>query len=121
MKKELTTYILIGVASVFVDYISYLGFVSFFSTSLAKTFSYIAGMVVGFVCNRYFTFKSTNRVHRDAFFFVIVYVGSLLLNVTINEAVLFLSPSSITIAFMTATGTSVVTNYLGQKFWVYRK
>lgn len=121
MKKELITYIIIGIASVSVDYISYLGFVSFLPTSFAKTFSYIAGMVVGFVCNRYFTFKSTNKVHRDAFFFVIVYVGSLLLNVVINEAVLFLSPSSMTIAFMLATGTSIITNYLGQKFWVYRK
>ncbi|MEN9880955.1 MAG: hypothetical protein RLZZ308_138 [Candidatus Parcubacteria bacterium] len=121
MKKELLTYIVIGVGSVVTDYLSYLIFMMFIPTVYAKTLSYVVGMIFGFFCNRTFTFKSNNTITRDALYFFFVYMVSLLCNVAINEFILFVYPQYLTFAFVCATGVSIVTNYLGQKFLVYRK
>ena len=121
MKKEVAMYIIIGVLSVATDYGSYLFLANILPTEYAKTISYVCGMVVGFLCNRTFTFKSNNKVHHDALRFTVLYMGSLLLNVLTNELLLYIFPSFVTIAFLVATSLSVIANYVGQKFWVYTK
>jgi putative flippase GtrA len=94
---------------------------SFIPVEYAKTISYVAGMIFGFFCNRFFTFRSTTAMTRDALYFLGLYVTSLGFNVAINSVVLFVLPQYVTFAFMCATSVSIVTNYLGQKFFIYKK
>lgn len=119
MKKELSMYLVVGVCAVFTDYGTYMLLRDSISTSSAKTISYIAGMLVAFVLNRSWTFKSTKKAHVDFIKFTILYITSLGLNVATNHIMLFVFPVYVTFAFLVATGVSVVTNYVGQKFWVF--
>jgi putative flippase GtrA len=121
MKRELTKYIIVGISAVATDFVTYrlLGLVM--ALSIAKTISYILGMIVAFILNRSWTFKSERKVNKDVIRFIVVYTLSLFLNVSVNHGLLYLFPYAITIAFTIATGVSVITNYVGQKFWVFKK
>lgn len=121
MKKEFLKYLVTGVLAVGTDYVSYILLLHVFSHSPAKAISYICGMAVAFILNRHWTFQSTNKAHHDAFKFTVVYMSSLILNVATNKLALFILPAFVTFCFLVATGVSVVTNYIGQKFWVYKK
>ena len=121
MKRESITYILTGLCAVGTDYGTYMLMRMFIPVAAAKAISYILGMFVAFVLNRTFTFKSTSKAHVDLIRFVIVYMCSLLLNVSTNHVALFLFPTYVTASFAVATSVSIVTNYLGQKFWVFTK
>lgn len=121
MKKELLKYLVTGILAVGTDYVSYMILLQFLSHSPAKAISYVCGMIVAFILNRFWTFQSTNKAHHDAIKFTVVYMSSLLLNVLTNKLALLILPSFVTFCFLVATGVSVVTNYIGQKFWVYRK
>jgi putative flippase GtrA len=121
MKQELIKYLCAGLLAVGTDYVSYMLLLQVLSHSPAKAISYVCGMAVAFFVNRLWTFKSTNKAHHDAVKFTIVYMSSFVLNVVTNKIALLVLPSFITFCFLVATGVSVVTNYLGQKFWVYKK
>lgn len=121
LKKELTRYLIAGVSAVLTDFVTYKLFIFFLPIAVAKTISYILGMFVSFCVNRSWTFKSQGEMHRDFSKFILLYSSSLFLNVLSNHATLYLLPQAITFAFLVATGVSVVTNYVGQKYWVFRK
>jgi putative flippase GtrA len=121
MKKELSIYIIIGIGSVIIDYCVYMVLSQFVPVVYAKTISYIMGMCFGFFCNRAITFKSNNSLAKDAIGFLFVYTISLFLNVIVNSVTLIIFPEQKIIAFLIATVVSVITNYLGQKFFVYKK
>jgi putative flippase GtrA len=113
MKKELTKYIIVGISAVATDFVTYRLLLLVVTLSVAKTLSYILGMIVAF--------KSERNVQKDMVKFVSVYMLSLFLNVSINHSILYLFPFAITFAFIIATGVSVITNYIGQKYWVFKK
>jgi putative flippase GtrA len=119
MKKELLRYLVTGVLAVGTDYVSYLLLLHIFTHSPAKAISYVCGMIVAFVLNRYWTFESTNKAHKDAVKFTILYMTSLATNVLINKVALMIFPEYVSFAFLVATGTTVVMNYVGQKFFVF--
>jgi putative flippase GtrA len=121
LKKELTRYLIVGVSAVLTDFITYRLLSLFLLISVAKTISYILGMIVSFYVNRSWTFNSQGEMRKDFSKFVVLYLGSLFLNVLSNHLTLFLFPYAITFAFLVATGVSVITNYVGQKYWVFRK
>lgn len=119
-KKESFKYLVSGLSAVATDYLVYLILLNFLSHSLAKAISFISGMFVAFVLNKYWTFSSKNKVHKDIFKFVILYTCSLTANVLSNKLVLIMFPLVITVAFVVATGVSVIMNYVGQKYWVFK-
>jgi putative flippase GtrA len=121
MKKELGVYIVVGIGSVIIDYCVYMILSLFVSVIHAKMISYIVGMGFGFFCNRAITFKSNNSLAKDAIGFLFVYTASLFLNVIVNSVTLIIIPEQKIIAFLVATTVSIITNYLGQKFFVYKK
>lgn len=121
IKKELTKYLVAGVGAVLTDFITYRLLSFFVPIFVAKSISYILGMFVSFYVNRTWTFESQKKIHHDLPKFVSLYLFSLFLNVTTNHLVLYVFSSAITFAFLVATGVSVVTNYVGQKYWVFKK
>jgi len=52
--------------------------------------------------------------------FYSLYVFSLGMNVVLNSLVLDYNVDLIYIAFLVATGVSVVINFIGLKYWVYK-
>ena len=120
MKQELLKYLVTGVLAVGTDYVSYTLLLHILTHSEAKAISYICGTGVAFFLNRVWTFKSSNKAHQDAVKFTVLYASSLVVNVLLNKTVLFIFPTYISIAFIIATGTTIVMNYVGQKFFVFK-
>ena len=88
--------------------------------SLAKLLSFAGGSVTGFVINKLWTFKSNGILSHEIGKYAILYTATAFTNIAINNVVLNLT-GVIEIAFLAATGTSTVCNFLGQKFFVFRK
>ncbi len=94
---------------------------------IAKSISFLFGTVVAFFYNKYITFKAPERSHMELVKFFTLYIISLVFNVTINRVgIAWISnilplKNAILLAFLVATFMSVIINFCGQKFWVFKK
>ncbi len=119
-KRELVAFLIFGCTAVAVDFITYTLLILSIPHSPAKALSFLAGTVISYTGNKIWTFKSTSKVHHDLVPFYTLYLFSLAVNVAINKAVLMVNPSWILLAFLAATGTSTIINFVGQKWWVFK-
>jgi putative flippase GtrA len=94
------------------------------SLSAAKTIGFVAGAGFSYWANGRFTFTH-NAPHQTALWrFVLLYAVTLGLNVVVNNAAIgLLAPMAIAfaLAFLFATVASTIANYLGMKFFVFKR
>jgi putative flippase GtrA len=145
IQKQLIKFFMIGVLATLVDLIVYwilLQIIPMFeldldlvgekfhpdNRDLSKSMSFIIGSLVTYNLNKYWTWKQKDRSHKRFVKFYTLYGFSLLINVFINKIALFVLhdydvfanvPLKFLIAFVIATGTSAVFNFIGQKLWVF--
>jgi len=120
LKKELSRFLVSGVSAVATDYGTYLLFQQWVDIAPAKGASFVAGSIVAFILNKYWTFEQPDDSFNHAVRFTLLYLSTLGANVAVNAATLYLWPGFLTWAFLVATGTSTLLNFLGQKFWVFK-
>lgn len=138
LKKQVIKFSLIGVLAVLTDMVCYYLFLQIFpenmvyaysNEAIAKSLSFLCGMVVTYSLNKIWTWKKKDRSSKRLLKFGILYGLSLLLNVFTNSTLLYLLheykglidlPHKYLIAFIGATGVSALVNFAGQKFWVFR-
>lgn len=119
--KECLKFLIGGGSAVIVDYIVYHLLMHFgLTVSLSKSISYVAGASVGFVINKLWTFESKRFSKMEIVRYIILYAISASANTFVNKLVLWLFVSPF-FAFLCATGTSTVMNFLGQKYFVFVK
>jgi putative flippase GtrA len=120
-KKELIVYILIGVLVVLIDFASYQFYNKAFSVdfSNSKRLSYLTGAAVSFLLNKHITFKSHEKKISEPILFSIIYFSSFVLNSFTHDVLLDHLYGNY--PFVVATIVSVIVNYLGQKFIVFKK
>jgi putative flippase GtrA len=118
--KEMLKFLVGGGSAVIVDAVLYAILKQTLNLSLAKAISYVAGAAVGFVINKLWTFESKSFQLSEIFKYVILYACSAVANTVVNKLILLVFSSTV-FAFLCATGTSTVINFLGQKFVVFRK
>lgn len=121
MKKEFIWFLIAGFSAVFTDLSTYYGLKIILPIPLAKGFSFILGSIVAFIINKYKTFEKVEFSGLEILQFAALYTSTLAANVAVNFLVLVFFPKWIFLAFLCATGTSTVLNYIGQKFWVFKK
>jgi putative flippase GtrA len=116
--------LVVGTLSVLVD----LGVYSTLATgarlavSLAKAISYLAGVVVGFVLNKRWTFESSRRSWQEATTYLVLYAVTLSVNVGCNRLVLSLfGADHRPLAFIAATGVTTVLNFIGMRLVTFRQ
>jgi len=85
-----------------------------------KFISFLTGSCVAFLINKYWTFESKRKSLFEVAAFLVIYLTTLGLNVSVNHMVLRITNNISVLAFLIATGCSTVANFLGQKFWVFR-
>ncbi len=92
------------------------------SHSPAKAVSFLSGTVVAYLLNKYWTFEKHRHSYAEMAKFLALYLTTLAANVGVNQLAIFLLPPpfNVPIAFLAATGTSTVLNFIGQKWWVFR-
>ena len=120
-KHEGVRYVLVGGGAVLIDFLAYMlmGEHLGMNQSFSKGVSYILGALFAFAINKLWTFESTRKTHEAFMRFVLLYASTFTANVMINAAFLWIGFVSI-VGFTFATVTSVVLNYIGQKFWVFK-
>jgi putative flippase GtrA len=92
--------------------------------------SFIGGLSVTYYFNFYWTWKLKGYSQKGFMIrFILLYAGSLILNVVTNSAFLHILhnwdifnniPYKYLVAFVVATAVSGILNFVGQKFWVFK-
>ncbi len=120
-KKELIRFLFGGGSAVVVDYIIYqLLMLASLSQDISKALSFICGAAVGFVINKLWTFESAIFSKNEVLRYVILYSCTAIINAVVNRFTLKITALEM-LAFLCATGVSTILNFLGQKFFVFRK
>ena len=114
---------MVGILTVLIDYLVY--FLSrnlIINTTQAKAFGFISGTVFAFLANRNITFKNHDNIWGHLYKFLILYSGSLFINVTINNSLLnWLTDFQykVQLSFLLATSISAIINFIGMKYFVF--
>jgi putative flippase GtrA len=119
-QKQLLRFLVVGCSAVATDFVSYTLLLHLLAHVPAKTLSFIAGTIIAYILNKYWTFEKPGTNHTELSRFVILYTSTLVANVAVNAAILILLPAAILFAFLCATGTSTILNFIGQKWWVFK-
>ena len=125
IRRELGIFLVVGLLTVLVDFITYRGLVwtHWFGVDVAKAFGFLTGTVFAYFSNRLWTFGHRQHSAGSAGRFMLLYGFTLGANVVVNATILaWLSDVTfvIHIAFLSATATSAVLNFLGMKLYVFR-
>lgn len=121
-RVEIIKYLFAGGGAVFIDFCVYMLLVNVFgwNHSLSKGTSYVAGAIFAFIVNKYWTFESDVPINRAFFKFTVLYASTFSANVAIHALLMWLWSIDL-IAFSIATFASIVLNYIGQKYWVFKE
>jgi putative flippase GtrA len=117
---QLSFYSFFGLISLAIDFIMYMLLTEFFnvSASTSKIFSFIAGSVNSFILNKTFTFKVKKFYINQPIKFAILYSISLFFNSITHD--FFDNLYDGLLPFGVASFVSVLINFSGQKFWVFK-
>ena len=119
--KQISRFSVAGLSAVAVDFLSYYLLINYLSYDLSKTLSFIIGAIVAYVINKFWTFEKNNLSFKELAKFALLYTFSLIINVYMNKLFLDITNNIIIIAFLLATGSSALINFIGQKWWVFKK
>lgn len=120
-KKEIIRFLFGGGSAVIVDYLAYQWFMSMgLDRNIAKAISFVCGAIVGFVINKFWTFESRSFSKGEIIRYVILYACTACINALVNKIVLTLVSIEM-LGFLCATAVSTILNFMGQKYFVFRK
>ena len=120
--SEIIKFIVVGVLAVLIDGTTYALMVRAigFEHGLSKRVSFILGSIWAFFANKYYTFNSPAPARKEIVLFSILYITTYFVNGWIHN-ITWKKSDLDWLSFLTATTTSTVINYLGQKFVVFHK
>ena len=119
-KQEILKFLVGGGTAVIVDFFTYKIFMILgLERTVAKTLSFICGSIVGFIINKYWTFKSPKFQIKEILKYTVLYILTAFINSQVNKYTLLLFGNEM-FAFLCATGVSTILNFLGQKFLIFR-
>lgn len=118
--RELLKFCVGGGSAVIVDFLMYMFLKQYIVVSAAKIISFIMGAAVGFVINKLWTFESRSFSTSEIMRYILLYACSATANMLVNKGILLISSVTV-LAFLGATTVSTIINFLGQKFFVFRK
>jgi putative flippase GtrA len=127
MRKELMRFLVVGLTTVGIDYVTYQILLTLAVVpAQAKAAGFIAGTIFAYFANRFWTFGSKNAQASLASMarFALLYSSTLACNVGANSAMLTLlvaCPYRLQSAFIVATGISATLNFLGMKYLVFKQ
>ena len=119
---EIYRYITVGLFSVLIDFLFYYIFIYFevLDPNGSKRLSFVMGAVFAFYANRSYVFKITEKKISQYILFSALYLTSFILNSIIHDY-MFLITGLTLVSFLSATFISTVTNFIGQKFIIFKK
>lgn len=119
-KRELKRFIVAGLFAVGTDLISYYLLLNILMHNYAKGISFLFGTIVAYLINKFWTFQKNKKSFKELIQFGLLYFFTLIINVIVNNITLELSGNIVLLAFIVATATSTILNFVGQKWWVFK-
>lgn len=128
LRTQLFRFVVVGVIATCVDAGLYFAEIRLLGMDydVSKAISFLFGTTVSFLLNRAWTFEASNADHTATRRFLVLYAVTFLLNVAVNRLVLWtLLPTGLSkdlvepTAVVVATACSTITNFIGQKLWVF--
>lgn len=122
LKKQAFIFLFVGGSSVLIDYTSYILLtITGLDRDISKGLGFLSGAIFAYYANKKVTFNYSGpkRIYQ----FVVIYVISLVLNISINSASLELLPQTepaTNVAFILATIVSASFNFLGMKYFAFK-
>jgi putative flippase GtrA len=125
IKRQLAVFLVVGSLTVLIDFLIYrcLVWTGWVDIHPAKAIGFLSGTLFAYFANRIWTFGYKEHVPGSAWRFALLYAFSLSANVLVNSSCLTLLgnlPIAVQGAFLIATGTSTVLNFLGMKLFVFK-
>ncbi|HEY2883240.1 MAG TPA: GtrA family protein [Pirellulales bacterium] len=123
-RRQLQRFLVIGGASFLTDLLFYrlLGTKTTLPLDVAKGCSYLVGVVVGFVGNKWWTFRSARRSLAEPLSYLALYAVTMLVNIGCNRlALVYLGPTAVGPAFLFTTGVTTVLNFVGMRRFTFRQ
>ena len=126
IKRELAIFLVVGATTVLVDFVTYRSLFQFGSmnVNIAKVGGFLIGTFFAYCANRIWTFGHKPHARGTALRFAILYGSTLSANVAINSLALKLVGNefdAIKLAFLIATVVSASINFIGMKYFVFRR
>ncbi len=122
LKGELMRFLLVGGVAVVLDLTSYSALLKIgrIDPVWAKRASFGIGSIWAFFANKHFTFAVRETRLSDPFLFLIVYTFGWFLNAFTHDTLLGIFGLK-SVAFLGATSVSTCSNFISQKFIVFRR
>ncbi len=120
LKKQFIRFFVSGVTAVAIDMGIYYLLKERLDYNIAKGVSFLSGTIVAYILNKFWTFEEKKYSSVELIKFFTLYSLTLFINIYVNHLTLNLF-QSVLFAFLIATGVSTVLNFVGQKFWVFKK
>lgn len=133
LTREILSFIIIGILGTATDFGLYWWWHHYAPYSVAKIFSYICGSCVAYLLNKFITFQQKQHSTAEIIRFAVLYASSMGINVTANSIFIWLLihffPFSaqnylhliLIFSFLAATTISTLINFIGQRFWVFKR
>jgi putative flippase GtrA len=124
--SELKKFLAVGMIAVCLDWGIYLALTNFFGVGAvpSKGLSYVIGTIFAFVANGRLVFQS-DLAPVNFLKHLLLYTFSLVVNTLIfaywESNFSFQSPIILSAALLTSTFVSTVINFVGMRFWVFKK
>jgi putative flippase GtrA len=120
---ELGRFLFIGGLTVLIDWLIYAILAGIYlNLNIAKASGFVIGALFAFYANQRITFRTRLAGQKIIFKFLIAYILSLFVNVTINAFMLFYFNGLLVreFSFLVATATSASLNFFAMKYFVFR-
>ena len=119
---EIYRFIIVGMCSVFIDFLFYYLLIYFeiLDPNNSKRISFVIGAIFAFYANRNYVFKINERKFSQYTMFTFLYFTSFILNSIVHDYIYIITNLTL-VSFLCATFVSTVTNYVGQKFIIFKK
>ena len=128
MFKNFLKFFIVGCIAFGIDITSYFALLLLdFPSAIAKSISFILGVSVGYILNSLFTFNNSQLAATELKKYILLYLGSMFINMTLNEYFLSflrdpaLGNHSLLIAVLLATSVSLLINFFGLRYYVFKK
>ncbi|MFM2090135.1 MAG: hypothetical protein RLZZ127_624 [Planctomycetota bacterium] len=127
-RRHLGRFAVVGLLSVATDLGVYAGSAAAgLPRDPAKGLGYLAGMGLGFILNKAWTFGSLRPAAGELLLYGLVYATTFAVNILVNRGILLgldgvAAPGAVAAAaFLAATGTTTILNYLGMRHIAFRR
>jgi len=118
--KEMIRFAIAGTIMTATDFSIYYALIHFLPFSVAKAISFTCGGTVGYLLNKYWTFKRNQPSYSEIGRYAFINTLALGINVFTNHRVLDIWPGAVLTALIIATAVTSLFTFVFFKWWVFR-